>query len=65
MRWPSTEIGDVIDWHNQFALFPTKVGRTWIWLETINRRLTRIEVMGGDGEPVPAWSAEYREQELD
>lgn len=38
MRWTLKEPVDHFDWHPVIAWFPVKVGKTWVWLETVDRR---------------------------
>jgi hypothetical protein len=58
-------VGTVIDWHPHFAWLPVDVGDCFVWLEWVERRRERKEVVifiGMSGLPMPSdkWVDTYR-----
>ena len=38
MRFKFKESRDIYKWHVWFAWYPVKVGKQWVWLETVWRK---------------------------
>jgi hypothetical protein len=47
MRWRAHEFRDNEDWHKWFAWRPVVVDGRWVWLETVERKLTYPHSIGG------------------
>lgn len=64
MRWRARLTGNARKlWHTWFAWFPVRVGLTWVWMESIDRREVRthcVEYTPGLTRPVYVVKWEYR-----